>query len=253
MKKINFILKITPVILAVASIYLFIQNLNFKSRILQLEKIVQFKPSIERDSLIRLLEVKDIQESQYLSNQSILSDWIILYVSVLFGVVVLIQILNFEMRTKNVEQKYEEQKIANKNHFDEFYARFEDLNSEINSVMGSSLEFQAINNMQTNPFLAFELSVYAAESFLKSLRSKDDVGENYTSMQNCLDSAVYFLGKIDRSGSLNELEEKFFSGKDKVEIERRIEFLSTNLFHQEDKNKAVEILKIFYRLSDKAG
>lgn len=253
MKKINFILKITPVILAVASIYLFIQNINFKSRISQLEKIVQFKPSIERDSLIRLLEVKDIQESQYLSNQSILSDWIILYVSVLFGVVVLIQILNFEMRTKNVEQKYEEQEIANKNHFDEFYARFEDLESDVNAVMGQLYSMQGQFYTEKDNMAAFDMYIGAVEKYLKSLNIKDEGDKNYYYVKNNLELALAYLNKYHLKGDFKDDDKFYFNEKDKLDFQETFSFLLLNLFNNHDREMVIEIMKTFDAIGENFG
>lgn len=210
-----------------------------------------------RDSLIVRLNNYQFKEDFYDKQLDIQSNWFIAFVTILFAMFGFFGYSFFVNRINEIEKKAEENRQEQEEriraHEDEFYAKFEDLESEINSVMGNSLMMQATNHMTTNSFLAFDLFVYAVESFLKSLRSKDDIGENYDSMQTCLDSAVYFLGKIERTGNLNELEEEYVSGNHKVDFEKRFEFLLTNLPHQKDKKKVIEMMKTFDRLCDKLG
>lgn len=252
MKNISLILGILTATLIAASIYLYIQNLNSQSRISQLEKIVRFQPSMEKDSLIRILEVKNIQESQYLTNLNILSDWIIFYVTVLFGLVVAIQILNFEMRTKNVEQKYEEQKIANVEHFEkfeegfeDFYARFSDLESEVNSVMGQLYSMQGRSFSEKDPMAAFDLHIGAAESYLKSLNVKDEIDKNYHNMKNSLELALAYLNRYYLKGDYKEDDKFYFNEKDKLDFQETFSFLLMNLFYNKDKEMVIEIMKTF--------
>lgn len=260
MKNINLIFGIIISILIAISIYLYIKNLNSQSRISQLEKIVKFQPSMEMDSLVRILEVKNIQESQYLTNLNILSDWIIFYVTVLFGLVVAIQILNFEMRTKNVEQKYEEQKIANVEHFEkfeerfeerfeDFYARFEDLESDVNAVMGQLYSMQGNFYSTKDSLAAFDTYIGAAESYLKSLIEKSDLDKNYYNMKNNLEFALAHLNKYDAEPK-TEIDKMYFSGEHKKGFNNTFQFLLSNLFSQNDKRIVIEIMKTFDSLCD---
>ena len=68
----------------------------------------------------------------------------------MFGLVVAIQILNFEMRTKNVEQKYEQQEIANEKHFESFYEKFKDLENGLKSATGNIFSLLSETNQSSD-------------------------------------------------------------------------------------------------------
>lgn len=248
MKKINIILATLTVLLIPSTIYLYIKFSNAQNRISHLENIAQLNPSMERDSLIRILDVKNIQETQYLTNLNILSDWIILYVTVLFGLVVIIQVFNFESRTKNVEDKYKQQEKANQYHFEKFLARFENLESDINAIIGRFYSMHT--NIEKDSFSNFDLYLIAAESYLKSLVLKDESDKNYHNVKDSLEFALFYINKYEMDGKFMKLDTRYFVDEYKIEFEQTFQFLLSNLFLQEDKKTVIEIMKTFDRLCD---
>lgn len=172
MKDINLILKVVTAILVAASVYLYIQNINSQSRISQLEKIVKFQPSMERDSLVRLLEVKSIQESQYLTSLNILSDWIIFYVTILFALVVVIEVVNFKSHLNSIASKYEDKQKENDEHFIAFYDEFVKLNLDFKRSMGDIYSFGSMQFENSDELISVSFKIYAAAFHLNSFPEK---------------------------------------------------------------------------------
>ena len=112
--------------------WFYYQTCTWDARISTVEKIVQNKPSIERDSLIRVLELKDIKEDTYINQFDQVSNWFILFVTLIFAVAVLIQFTAHEIRARNIENKYQKQKLENEKHIKDVEERFK--KAEINAL-----------------------------------------------------------------------------------------------------------------------
>lgn len=122
--------------------YLYTWTYNWDARISKIEEILNRNASMQADSLIKTLQIRDVKEAIYISQLDHLSDWLIAFVTLLFGVSIISQLLTFEARTKRISDQYEEQKTENENHIKEVEEKFK-LSEKDNIVAFISIfEFQ---------------------------------------------------------------------------------------------------------------
>lgn len=122
--------------------YLYKWTYNWDVRISKIEEIAQRKASMQTDSLIKTLEIRDIKESLYISQLDYLSDWLIAFVTLLFGISIVSQLFLFEARIKRVSDQYEEQKTDSTKHIEEVEKRFKKAEATTLRTLRRLLYFQ---------------------------------------------------------------------------------------------------------------
>lgn len=100
-----------------------------------MEEIAQQKTSMQTDSLIKTLQIRDIKEAIYISQLDYLSDWLIAFVTLLFGISIISQLFTFEARIKRISDQYEEQKTANENYIKDVEKRFKNQETENENLL----------------------------------------------------------------------------------------------------------------------
>jgi len=126
--------------------YYYKQHQNDHARLNQVEAILQLQnaimsprdlfrsePAVKIDSLTRLLEVQEAKEDYYLNQLGVLSDWFILYVTALFGVIALFGFFSF----RSIEAKVNEQEKKFEENFERVQNTVRAINAEFHKLMGN--------------------------------------------------------------------------------------------------------------------
>lgn len=195
---INMLLKVITLISFFGIIYLYVSNYSSNKRLAKIEHIIQLTPSIEKDSLIRILEIKDLKEQMYITQLGFLSDWLIFIVTILFAIVVIIQYVAFDSRTKQVEEKYQEQKILNDEHKKDINTRLKETKIELNaSFINTFFTASTLYGGYNNLIQAFILSVLGINRCIDSKkRLEPDDNRVDNSLSGHIDQALFHAKSI---------------------------------------------------------
>lgn len=95
-------------VFTIALIFVFISNSTTKARVATMIEAITTKNRIdqhERDSLINVLQTQQFQEEYYINQLGIQSDWMILYTTLIFGIIGLIGFGFFRTHRDEVEKQ----------------------------------------------------------------------------------------------------------------------------------------------------
>lgn len=124
-------------------------NIEDRGRIAKLITMMQERDTSNHviDKEIAKLETelkqKDFQQEFILHQVGIQSDWIILYVTLLFALVVAIEFINFKTRLESIADEYKNKQKINDEHFREFRDEFKRLKTQNADVLSTVLDLSS--------------------------------------------------------------------------------------------------------------
>lgn len=108
-----------------------------------MEQLLQQNATIQADTLTVPIQIRDIKEQIYISQLDRMSDWLIAVVTLLFGIVIVVQIATYEARIQKVSDQYDEQKRNNEKHIEDIEKRFRIAETNTLRAQAKILEFQS--------------------------------------------------------------------------------------------------------------
>jgi hypothetical protein len=140
---ISSVLLLFSVVAIVAVCYFYQWTYNWDARISNMEQILQQKATTQADTLTVPIHIRDIKEQIYISQLDRMSDWLIAVVTLLFGIVIVVQIATYEARIQKVYDQYDEQKMDNEKHIKDIDKMFRIAETNTLRVQAKILEFQS--------------------------------------------------------------------------------------------------------------
>lgn len=188
---------------------------NWDARISKIEQILEQKTSMQTDSLIKTIELRDIKEVMYIKQFDYLSDWIIAFVTLLFGISILSQIFTFETRIKRISDKYDEQKTANENHIKNVEEKFKKTEANTLRILIKSVIFQSNYCAENGHYRSsLEKNTNTIDIMLQVQELDPDSNEfdnfMWQSLGRCVKSINNINAEMDRSDRYNF----FFTSKE---------------------------------------
>ncbi len=115
------------------SFYIHAESSMNKTRVEQMVYLTKVKTlsKFQQDSIIRKINTDSFKDDFYINQLSIQSDWIIFYVSVLFGIFGIVGFVIFDKKIEQIQKDNNDLKINYESHFSELLSNFNTLKSDL--------------------------------------------------------------------------------------------------------------------------
>lgn len=215
-------------VLCILVVYLFKENNDKGIMIDNISKAVNHKNMAKRDSLVKIIEQQRFREDFYINQFSIKSDYVIFYVTILFGMSAFIGYLGITERIENLTsffnstiesktQKYEEYYQEHIKEFSLIKSDFLAIKKDTYLLLAKNyIEFGGINKNNQMGFLSYLL---VSHCYFKIIEIEDNEShcEKYlTMLVAALEKSYESLGNIKQKDNVLILKNDLIEIRSKI-------------------------------------